>query len=412
MNKFKTIYTFILLTPLLAACLEQPKPSNDAQCDCTDVDDLRDDVTTLQLGEFDARLETLETELLNTRLETLEALEIDRRLVTLESQVIESDLTLHVPAEYADIQAALASLDGKIIVPTATVTVQLDHGEYFIDAVLTINHPNGERIRIIGDPGSPADVRLLCTTNCLEVSDGRSLGLLQGMTLVGNDASDGVTAKNNGTLTAANLRTEGFSVGYLAVNGGVMFANGTEDQGSIVSYYALQSAALHADGASSLHPGRFGFLAERSAYLSAKNSEVFAAGDSGYAQSYGYIDAELAVATACETGFRSNGPGILNADATQSIDAGSYGFLVTYGGEIVLTSRSGQEARSERSGLVGILVDGPGLVVVGPYTTVTGSGVVDVQALHGGMVWSEGASWGSMDPEYSEDVSDGAYIWR
>ena len=401
MSRHRTVQLLALVLPTLAGCITPPN-TDDLSCACEqpDLEGIQQDVDNLAALDIEGRLAALE------------ALGAEDRLSELEARFIQQDVVLAVPAEYPSIQAALAALDGRGIASTATATIQVAPGDYTVDPVIRIQHPNGDRIHITGDADSPADVRLVCPAGCVEVSDGHTLGLIEGMTLVGAGGDYGLVARNNGTLTASAVRTSDFGAGYGALDGGVLFADGTEDEGSWYSYHSGMSAALHADGATSTNPQHYGFIAERSAYMNANNSRVSGAGRDGYLQTGAYLDAEKALATDCDVGFRSNGPGELNVHAARSVNATSYGFTSQYGGLIVLSSRAGEEASAEGSGLVGVMVDGPGLVWVGDYTTISGSGVVDLQAHYGGMIRTESAAFGSMDPSGWADPYDGASIWR
>jgi len=61
--------------------------------------------------------------------------------------VIVADGTINVPAQYATPALALAALKRKLIAPTATVTIRLAAGVY---QPFTVNHPNADRISIVG----------------------------------------------------------------------------------------------------------------------------------------------------------------------------------------------------------------------------------------------------------------------
>ncbi len=71
------------------------------------------------------------------------------------THLIDENTTLYVPAQYPTIQDALAFLNRKRIAVDAMVTIQLAEGDFPVDLTvgpLILNHPDGGRIRILGQP--------------------------------------------------------------------------------------------------------------------------------------------------------------------------------------------------------------------------------------------------------------------
>ncbi len=64
-------------------------------------------------------------------------------------------LTLNVPAEYDDVQAALDAIRNKTILGSGFVTIEVAAGHYTSPGIV-VNHPNGDRIVITG--ATPAEV--------------------------------------------------------------------------------------------------------------------------------------------------------------------------------------------------------------------------------------------------------------
>jgi hypothetical protein len=64
--------------------------------------------------------------------------------------VLSTSKTINVPNDYATLQAALDSLKNVWIPKDVTVTIQVAAGNYAITSPITINHPCGNQIQIIG----------------------------------------------------------------------------------------------------------------------------------------------------------------------------------------------------------------------------------------------------------------------
>lgn len=73
---------------------------------------------------------------------------------------ITANTTINVPADQPTIEAALDSLVGRWIAPTAVVTIKLANGDYSLTRPLRVLHPQGKRIVIQGNIVSPAQVRI------------------------------------------------------------------------------------------------------------------------------------------------------------------------------------------------------------------------------------------------------------
>lgn len=66
------------------------------------------------------------------------------------SLTIFDDMTIYVPADQPTIQDALNFLNDKTIAPPAIVRIMLPAGEVVINQSLTLDHPQGNRIHLIG----------------------------------------------------------------------------------------------------------------------------------------------------------------------------------------------------------------------------------------------------------------------
>lgn len=92
------------------------------------------------------------------------------------------------------LQDALDALENVRIAPGITVTLQLDAYTYTSHVPIEIDHPDGARIAIVGDPTDPANVVLsFPDSEGIHVADNGALGLLDGVTLQGSGtSSDGM----------------------------------------------------------------------------------------------------------------------------------------------------------------------------------------------------------------------------
>lgn len=256
---------------------------------------------------------------------------------------IDSDLTLNVPSEYEDVNVALEALGESVISQAATVTIQVADGTYTYDEAIAVSHENGDRIQIVGNAADPAAVELSFGSHGLVVSNGHTLGLLQGVTLRGSYAGGevvGVLAERNALVTVDQVHTYGFAAGFEATQGGVLVAEGAQDSGSIIGLFALSSGVIIAESAVSTDNLFFGFLAERVAYMDVDRSTVTGAQRSCYyVGGGGVMDAEESTAEGCaEAGYVASGPGGLNAHASTSTGSGLYGYSAEYGAILVASS--------------------------------------------------------------------------
>lgn len=99
--------------------------------------------------------------------------------------IIVEDTTINIPADYADVNAAFNYLRTKNIAPFATVTLKIADGNYVWDAGQNCNHPNGDRIKIIGNQTTPTNVTISTasapTFDMFSCTEGHHIGLLDGV---------------------------------------------------------------------------------------------------------------------------------------------------------------------------------------------------------------------------------------
>lgn len=159
---------------------------------------------------------------------------------TRSAKAISANTTLSVPSEFATIAAAMSYLQEYRIDPDVTVTISLANGTYNVTSSTSLNHPDGQRIRLIGNTGSPSSVVLnwngTPNDHTLKVTDGYSFGLINGIQFSSNAVAlfGAIAALTNGAVTvgANNIyNAMGYSFyasenAYLEAEGGTI--NGTD----------------------------------------------------------------------------------------------------------------------------------------------------------------------------------------
>ena len=141
------------------------------------------------------------------------------------TDLIQQDLTLHVPADFTDIHAALDHLAGSAVAPTATVTIQVADGNYSNLQTIEITHPNGDRIHILGNTTNPGACVLAFQSDQvgIHVKDGNRLGRMEGFHLFGG--TRGVAAEHGGYIRLGGaMIIEGSNYGLFAYRGGTIVA--------------------------------------------------------------------------------------------------------------------------------------------------------------------------------------------
>jgi hypothetical protein len=179
---------------------------------------------------------------------------------------ITGDMTLNVPADFADINAALSYLSDKRIADTAIVTIKVADGTYNYTNQITVKHSDGKQINIIGNVENPESCVINFSANGIVVSNGCSLGYLNGFKFCGVNTVEtiGVFAINNSHIDCGSK--------MILYN----FYDGV---------YASQNASISANGVTATNCWR-GFCAMFNAYVLAIDS--FA-----YNNRYGYVAARV-----------------------------------------------------------------------------------------------------------------------
>lgn len=172
---------------------------------------------------------------------------------------VTGDGTVGTP--YATIAKALETLDARAIAADATVTISIADGTYNTSASINVNHPNGDRIQIIGNTGSEASVLLNFNNNTsgIQCFSGNRLGLLNGVTIQGTWTGSGATGLSlSGIRASANsliqcgdsVTVTDFYYGAQADRGGTVEADSiTISNGGDAGLFAYNGGNIQANNA-------------------------------------------------------------------------------------------------------------------------------------------------------------------
>jgi hypothetical protein len=141
--------------------------------------------------------------------------------------IILVDTVLKVPSQYSSIQSAFDYLRGKRINANATVTIEVADGLYFLTSSINLNHPDGDRIRLIGNETSPSSCVLqvlgMSYFDAVYVSNGHNFGYFNGFRVASTSKADlthnttGILAVQNATLVCGpNVEVDNFFYGIAA----------------------------------------------------------------------------------------------------------------------------------------------------------------------------------------------------
>ena len=265
---------------LLSACTPTPTLVSDVNALEDNYHELQDqyDRLTSQYDELRAQMDTIECPVPDHAALLTEIAEIRNTasVLVLPSglpRFIDTDITLDVPVAYADINEALSALDGAVISPAAAVTIQVAPGDYRYTAPVVVQHANGNRIRILGDAANPGAVTLSFPGDAIAVMQGHTLGLLEGVSLVGSGTGFGVLVRDNGVATARAVHTHNFGVGYAVYYGGVLSAENAA-AGSTPICFRASGSMLFANESQCQGATAYGVVAETGSVVTADGAPI------------------------------------------------------------------------------------------------------------------------------------------
>ncbi|PLX68621.1 MAG: hypothetical protein C0603_05570 [Denitrovibrio sp.] len=127
-----------------------------------------------------------------------------------DNAFITEDMTLNVPAEYADINEALDFLSAFRIKDNAIVTIQVADGTYTYTEEIVINHPDSANLKIIGNETNPTACTIWnpVSNNVISINK-RELGYISGFKILGHNDEvnyplNGQTVYRRGLMVSNN----------------------------------------------------------------------------------------------------------------------------------------------------------------------------------------------------------------
>ncbi len=191
--------------------------------------------------------------------------------------------------DFADVSDAIAALDEYRIAHDATLTIQLDAGAYYFTEALTFHHPDGGRIRLLGDE---SNVNLYFTgSHGIVVDEASSLGYVAGLALHGDaSAANGLFITEASSAQAGALEIHDFGGQGVSVTGSsYLEGNGTSTPGwlsidgsGVSGIYVADSSAAVLGAFEVSGSGNYGALAEGASYIHGVGASASANGDYGF----------------------------------------------------------------------------------------------------------------------------------
>lgn len=215
---------------------------------------------------------------------------------------------------YTTVQAALDYLADYRITADAIVRIEVDAGVYFHTAPLYMDHPDGDKIWLIGAGKSVCTLRFPTTSGIVALA-GRQWGLVDGFLIYGDNGPSinkyepaGVGASGTGQVfLGTDIRVTNFYLNIIAVQGGYIQADEVE------SGHALFIGVVAAHG---------GIIRFENGY------SHHCAYDNIHASSWGFIYADGAQGSLSTggSGFATENWGTIMADKSISSYNAEFGF--------------------------------------------------------------------------------------
>lgn len=284
--------------------------------------------------------------------------------IQLPAVTIQADLTLNVPAQFADINAALVWLKSYSIAD-CTVTIKVNSASSSYSAPVNMTHPDGHNIQIIGNVADPT-LCVLTFNDCdgFTAYAGANIGLLDGFKIMSNrwishgvwtmPGTSGIRASNGGVIRCgSSVIVEKCYYGYHASQGGAIYceagvkANECGDGG----FFAFMGGSIEISGVSYSENCKdaannlgFGYIAEAGGTLRCDLGIGRYNHRAGFfANTNGSIWAHGATA-------RFNGTGVLGAENGQGVLTGCGGVVEADG--IVASDNYGEGVLADHKSIV------------------------------------------------------------
>jgi hypothetical protein len=318
-------------------------------------------------------------------------------------RVIDTDLTILVPTDAADIQDALDSLDDALIMGDAVVTIEVESGHCgtAYTEPIRVGHRDGAHIEVVGNTLAPdaCVLSFVGTSAGLELESGTELGAFTGFTLMGQTSAaeasglilergsalrDGGSLVLTGwsghgaTIIAADADLSGLTTrdnggdGLAATWASSVAASGltsTGNGGTGASFRDGSIAVL--DGAEVTGNARDGLLFVNGSGGSAVGSMLSDNGSHGISlDAVAWLDASESVANNNgDIGAHIGGASMLDFFAGEAVGNGFYGLSADHLGVI-----RGDEASVSGSGSHGVMVQHGATAVVEGSTSSGNTG--------------------------------------
>jgi len=262
-------------------------------------------------------------------------------------------VTLNIPSDYADVQAAFDGIASWII--AGTVIIKIANGTYNWTRGQNCNHPFGENIRIIGNQASPGSVIIRGPTgptfDMFSVSAGNTLGFIDGMTIdlptkatIANNFTAILATQGSTLITGSKIITNNWYYGIAARDGSYIYCPDAQvSNAGDVGIWAFCGSTIVANGAVSNYASDtvngygFGFQSEFGSTLVATGAKSMGCYKAGFAA----LSNSTARIHNCESyqnvgsGFLSWAGGQVEAFGSSSHDNQRYGLEITEYGNII-----------------------------------------------------------------------------
>jgi len=223
--------------------------------------------------------------------------------------LISENIVLRVPQDYSRISDALDELRKHFIQADKIATIKVANcTQQGLAEPLTIDHPQGENIHIIGNTEFPEKCQIYITgPSGFFVNEGKQLGLMDGFTLnkIGSGNTTAILASKNASVNLGeNMVFNDFNSAIKAEKKAMVFANGVTFHNNNYDVEAFMGGIVQAENTTSTSNKSFGFYAHRAGRIYAEGAKVQNLEGSGfYALSQSYIDADNSDVTAKKRGF-------------------------------------------------------------------------------------------------------------
>jgi hypothetical protein len=336
-----------------------------------------------------------------------------------ERLFVDEDVVLNVNGDFASIQLALDAIQGWYISNTGSVTINII-ADLEITGPINLNHPFGDRIRIIGNGGGTgASVTLSISPlyvanlnfNLFNCTDGHRFGLIDNLIVKGAGPDHWNTYSavyadrgayiNLGSNFSVGLQIQnqtglGWYIGIQASNGSVINADGVEVANcGLAGFLATKGSQINTPNSKSsgnkilgnIEVG-FGYLAEYGSQINCEQAEATGNYRAGFAS--------FSTSQVKATGAYSHGNGIINIAPGSGFLAKDLGEIECYNySDVILTRVSGnygyafetlnngvilanQDSVSAPSGGTGIINKSAKLTITSNTPTLTVDGDSDV----------------------------------